>query len=105
MHIGIVHYAAPPVVGGVELTIFHHARVLTALGHQVTVVAGQGAMFLPQVDYRAEPLVGSRSEAILKASHTLSQGHKPANFETLVTQTQTALLNHLAGCDVIIGHN
>jgi glycosyltransferase involved in cell wall biosynthesis len=105
MHVGIIHYAAPPVVGGVELTIFHHARILTALGHQVTVVAGQGASFLPQVDYYAEPLVGSRSDVISQASRSLSQGRIPANFETLVTQTQTALLNHLACCDVIIGHN
>ncbi|MBI1879751.1 MAG: glycosyltransferase family 4 protein [Chloroflexi bacterium] len=81
MRVGIIHYAAPPIVGGVELTIFHHARILTALGHQVTVVAGQGASFLPQVDYWAEPLVGSRSEAILGASRTLSRGHKPANFD------------------------
>jgi len=43
MHVGIVHYAAPPVVGGVELTIYHHTRVLLAEGHQVTVVAGRGA--------------------------------------------------------------
>ena len=30
LQVGMVHYAAPPIVGGVELTIFHHARVLTA---------------------------------------------------------------------------
>ena len=105
MHIGIIHYAAPPVVGGVELTIFHHARLLTALGHQVTVVAGQGADFLPQVNYCSEPLLGSRHQAILEANRSLSQGYKPANFETLITQTQSALLNHLGHCDVVIGHN
>jgi glycosyltransferase involved in cell wall biosynthesis len=105
MHIGIIHYAAPPVVGGVELTIFHHARILTALGHQVTVVAGQGDSFLPGVLYRAEPLAGSRSEAIVATGRILATGQQPANFESLVSQTQIALLAHLGLCDVVIGHN
>jgi glycosyltransferase involved in cell wall biosynthesis len=105
MHVGIVHYASPPVIGGVELTIFHHARVLAALGHQVTVVSGQGAVFLPQVSYHAEPLTGSRSQVILQASHTLAAGCHPDNFEALVGQTQAALLRNLDHCDVVIGHN
>ncbi|MBE7554047.1 MAG: glycosyltransferase family 4 protein [Anaerolineales bacterium] len=105
MHIGIVHYAAPPVVGGVELTIFHHARILAGLGHQVTVVAGQGDSFLPGVLYQAEPLVGSRSKAIAAAGRILAAGEQPANFESLVSQTQMALLTHLGPCDVVIGHN
>ncbi len=105
MHIGIIHYAAPPVVGGVELTIFHHARTLTALEHQVTILAGQGDSVLPQVAYREEPLVGSRSEAILEVSRVLAKGQIPTNFESLVAQTRAALLAHLGDCAVIIGHN
>ncbi|MDX1524238.1 MAG: hypothetical protein R3264_21590, partial [Anaerolineae bacterium] len=100
MHIGIIHYAAPPVVGGVELTIFHHARTLTALGHQVTVVAGQGDAVLPQVTYRDEPLTGSRTETILAVSQALAQGQIPANFEALTAHTKEALLTHLGHCDV-----
>ena len=105
MHVGIIHYAAPPIVGGVELTIFHHARVLTGLGHQVTVVAGRGAAFLPQVTYHSEPLAGSSGQMILEAGRILAQGQLPPNFEALVRQTQTALLRHLEACDVVIGHN
>lgn len=105
MHIGIVHYAAPPVVGGVELTIYHHARVLTSLGHQVTVVAGQGASVQPGVTFQAEPLAGSRSEPISTANELLASGTIPDNFETLVDQTQAALLHHVDHCDVVIGHN
>lgn len=105
MHIGIIHYAAPPIVGGVELTIFHHARILIALGHQVTVVAGQGGAFLPQVSYHQEPLAGSRSQAVLAAGRALAKGDKPANFEDLVSQTQSVLMARLGQCDVVIGHN
>lgn len=105
MHVGIVHYAAPPVVGGVELTIYHHARILSALGHRVTVVAGQGAPVQPGVTFIAEPLAGSRGSAISVVNKSLAKGRIPANFEHLVNQTQTALLAHLGQCDVAIGHN
>lgn len=105
MKIGIIHYAAPPVVGGVELTIYHHARVLTDLGHQVTIVAGVGDAVLPGVRYQAEPLAGSRDKTILAMGEQLATGHIPADFEALVSRTQTALLTHFADCDVIIGHN
>lgn len=105
MHVGILHYAAPPVVGGVELTIFHHARVLTALGHQVTVVAGKGDAVQPGVTYHDEPLAGSRHEAIIQVGQQLASGTVPTEFEALVSQTKAALQSHLAGCDVVIGHN
>lgn len=105
MHVGIIHYAAPPVVGGVELTIFHHARVLTALGHQVTVVAGQGDAVQPGVNFIREPLAGSRGETLADISRALAAGQVPPNFEALAQQTAEALLAHFAACDVIIGHN
>lgn len=105
MHIGIIHYAAPPVVGGVELTIYHHARVLTAMGHQVTVVAGQGDAVQPGVTYRNEPLAGSRGQLIGAVNRALAAGQVPANFEELVNRTRAALLSHLGHCDAVIGHN
>lgn len=105
MHVGIVHYAAPPGVGGVELTMYHHARLLTSLGHQVTIVAGQGEPVQPGVTFRQEPLATSRGELITELNAQLNAGLIPANFEALVSQIQTALPNHLRGCDVVIGHN
>jgi glycosyltransferase involved in cell wall biosynthesis len=105
MHVGIVHYAAPPLVGGVELTILHHARILTALGHQVTVVAGRGAPFLPGVTYGDVPLAGSSHPDILAAAQSLAAGVIPANFTTLVNILQAELLAWLQPCDVVIGHN
>ena len=105
MHIGIIHYAAPPVVGGVELTIYHHARILTTLGHRVTVVAGRGDSVQPGVTYRAEPLAGSGGEIIGTMNKPLATGQVPVDFEALVEQTKAALLTHLGDCDVVIGHN
>ncbi|MBN1218690.1 MAG: glycosyltransferase family 4 protein [Anaerolineae bacterium] len=105
MHVGIIHYAAPPIVGGVELTIFHHARTLTVLGHQVTIAAGLGDAVVPGVNYRQEALFGSRHPAIMEVGRALADGNIPANFGDLVTQTKQALLKSIGNCDVVIGHN
>lgn len=40
--VAILHYAAPPIVGSVESTIYHHARVLAQAGYDVGVIAGRG---------------------------------------------------------------
>lgn len=40
MRIAIVHYSAPPVIGGVERIIAEQARALTARGHEVMIVCG-----------------------------------------------------------------
>lgn len=105
MHIGIIHFAAPPIVGGVELTMFHHARILTALEHQVTIAAGLGDAVLPQAAYRQVPLFGSRSPAVMEAGRALAKGQIPPDFNALVAQTRQALLDCFGHCDVVIGHN
>ncbi len=40
MRIAIVHYSAPPIIGGVERIVAEQARVLARHGHDVTVVCG-----------------------------------------------------------------
>ena len=105
MRVGIVHYAAPPVVGGVEQTIYHHARNLVQLGHQVTIVAGRGDAAVPGVRFVSDPLVGSRGQVLEPINRKLALGDVPSIFESLVNQTCAALLTHLGDYDVIIGHN
>ena len=40
MRIALVHYTAPPVIGGVERIVAEQARVLAKHGHEVTVICG-----------------------------------------------------------------
>jgi hypothetical protein len=42
LNITLLHFAAPPVVGGVERVLAEHARLMVEAGHGVTVVAGRG---------------------------------------------------------------
>ena len=105
MRIGMVHYAGPPFVGGVELTIFHHARILLALGHEVVVVAGRGEACLPGMVFHHVPQVGSRGARIEALNAALARGDIPDDFEPLVAEIREALRTTLHGCDVVIGHN
>ena len=65
MKIAILHYASPPVVGGVESTIAYHARGLANLGHAVLVLSGDGAVFDLRIETQVHPLLGSRDARIL----------------------------------------
>nr|WP_290668122.1 glycosyltransferase family 4 protein [Ardenticatena sp.] len=105
MRIGMVHYAGPPLVGGVELTMYHHARVLLTLGHEVVVVAGRGEACVPGMVFHQVPQVGSRGARIEAINATLARGEIPDTFEPLVAEIRAALLDALGACDVVIGHN
>ena len=43
MTIALVHYAAAPIIGGVERIIDEHARLLSRHGHRVTILCQRGA--------------------------------------------------------------
>jgi len=40
--IALIHHSAPPIVGGVESVIGHHARLMADAGHDVRIVAARG---------------------------------------------------------------
>jgi mannosylglucosylglycerate synthase len=42
LKIALVHYAAAPIIGGVERVMEEHARLFAAHGHEVTIFAGRG---------------------------------------------------------------
>ena len=65
MKIALLHYSVPPIVGGVESVIAHHARLMSADGHSVRLIAARGeALFLPEVIARVlnRPFAEKRSE-------------------------------------------
>lgn len=103
--ISILHYTAPPVVGGVESVIAHHARLLAAAGHQVRVIGGRGGEHFTQIQFYYLPLADSRHPDILAAKEALDQGHVPANFERLRQQLGAQLATAVAGTDILIAHN
>jgi glycosyltransferase involved in cell wall biosynthesis len=105
MKIGLLHYAAPPVVGGVEKVIGEHARRLADAGHRVRILAGRGAQTDPRVEFALIPQVDSLHPQVLEIKAELDRGHVPPGFARLVGDLQALLEVHAADLDVLIAHN
>lgn len=103
--IGILHFAVPPAVGGVEATILYHARGLADLGHTVRVIGGAGAPFDPRIETHIDPLFGSKHPDVLHVKAQLDGGEITSAFHDLTQRITAALKQALEGCDVCIAHN
>ena len=103
--VAILHYAGPPIVGGVESTIYHHARGLTEKGYQVEVVAGRGENFHPQVMFHHIPEIDSRNPKVLQINSCLKKGEISEEFENLRGKLVDLMRPILAEMDVCIVHN
>ena len=105
MRIGILHYTAPPIVGGVESVLGHHARLMAEGGHQVRILAGRGKQTDSRVDFIHLPLADSRHPKILSIKAELDRGNVPASFSGLVDEIANSLNNAMQGVETLIAHN
>ncbi|KAB8143105.1 glycosyltransferase [Chloroflexia bacterium SDU3-3] len=103
--IGILHYAGPPVVGGVEITMAAHARWLAAMGHSVRVIAGSGGEGGMGVETWLRPEFSSRGGLIELVNAELARGVRSAAYAALVDRIAGELADALAGLDVLMVHN
>ena len=101
----ILHYAAPPVIGGVEATICHHAVGLAERGYRVKVIAGRGEVFAPGVAFQRIPEVDSTHPDVLAIQRELGEGRVGSGFRSLRGRILVALDEALAESDVCIVHN
>lgn len=105
MNVALLHYAAPPVVGGVEGVIAHQARLFADDGHAVRVVAGRGAQFDPRIPFVHVPLADSRHPDVLRVKAELDRGQRTPAFDALREALFDTLRAALDGVDVLIAHN
>jgi len=105
--VAILHYSAPPVVGGVESVIQAHARLLTEAGYPTNVVAGKGAQesLTQGAAFISVPEMDSQFPAIVEISRETEQGRMPENFETMTARLEENLLPVLHHADIVIVHN
>lgn len=103
--VAILHYTAPPVVGGVEQVIGQHARLIADAGHRVRIVAGRGASRDPRIELVRVPLADTRHPRVLALQAELDRGAMPPSFAAAVATLVGALEAALAGADVVIAHN
>ncbi len=105
MKIALLHYSAPPIVGGVESIIAHHARLMQAGGHQVTIIAGRGNVFDERIPMQILPMIDSRNSIIMDVKSYLDAGKCPPEFDSVRNRIRTSLASILTGCDLLIAHN
>jgi glycosyltransferase involved in cell wall biosynthesis len=103
--VAILHYAGPPIVGGVESTIYHHARLLTGAGYNVDVIAGRGETFHPQITFHLIPEMDSRHPEASDVGQSLARGEIPPSFTSLRERLVNRLRHLLVKADVCIVHN
>ena len=105
--IAILHYSAPPVVGGVEAVILAHAQILRQAGYPVTVIAGRGeAEALPEgVDLILVPEIDSQHAEIARMGVPLENGQVPSDFEAVCARLTETLGPILSSFDHLIVHN
>ncbi len=105
MKIILLHYAAPPVVGGVESVIAHHARLMADAGHEVRIFAGRGDQLDARIRFVSLPLVDSRHPEVLSLKPDLDAGRVPDRFDPLVERIAARLREAIADSDWLIAHN
>jgi glycosyltransferase involved in cell wall biosynthesis len=105
MNIALIHYSAPPVVGGVESVLGQHARLLAGHGHAVRLVAARGSQTDERVPFIRVPLADSRNSELAGLTAELNAGRVPPDFETWVTRVEAELHTALKDVDIVIAHN
>jgi glycosyltransferase involved in cell wall biosynthesis len=105
MNIAILHYSVPPIVGGVEGVIAHHARLMAANGHSVRLIAGRGKALGEKIPLSAIPLADSQHPRVLAVKEQLDQGVVTTEFDSLRDDLVSQLQNDLSDVDILIAHN
>jgi glycosyltransferase involved in cell wall biosynthesis len=103
--VALLHYSAPPIVGGVESVLGHHAHLMADAGHQVQIVAGRGEQTDPRIPFIHLPLADSRHPEVLALKGELDAGHLPTKFNRLADSLTANFNEILDDTDVLIAHN
>jgi glycosyltransferase involved in cell wall biosynthesis len=103
--IAILHFAAPPIIGGVESTIFHHACLLTDAGYEIAIITGRGEPFNPQIKVQIIPELDSRYPLVLDIGKQLANGKISSQFIQLRDELVQKLRSNLHNIEICIVHN
>ncbi|MCJ7537832.1 MAG: glycosyltransferase family 4 protein [Anaerolineales bacterium] len=105
MHISILHYAAPPIVGGVESTIYHHARLLFQAGYKISIYGGRGEAIDDGIPFILIPEIDSRHPSVMRIGEQLAKGEVSEEFYLLRDKLFISLSSSLKHSDILIVHN
>ncbi len=93
MTLTLIHYSAPPIIGGVERVIAEQARHLIRRGYRVRVLCGNEADLGDGIEVIPNPALGANRDAWGDVAVPTSP------------ELQQWLTEHLVGSDVVLVHN
>jgi glycosyltransferase involved in cell wall biosynthesis len=105
MRIILMHFSGPPMIGGVEQTLYYHALMLAELGHDPMLIVGDGGEFDPRIPVEVVPEMYSKHGPVLGAKAGLDQGEVNQTFQTLQQSLEGKLKPLLSKADVCVVHN
>lgn len=105
--VAILHYTAPPIIGGVEAVIQAHTKSFLQAGYPITIIAGRGekTALPPGAEFVLIPEVDSQHPDIEPLSAELEEGRVPAAFEPAVNRLIEALSPVVEQYDHLLVHN
>lgn len=103
--VAILHYSAPPLVGGVEFIIEAHARMLAEFGCETKLIVGEGGHAVSGVTVDLIPEISSGGGDMSEEIGQLLAGKVPKNFNACVKEVEKKLSKSLRNIDVCIMHN
>jgi glycosyltransferase involved in cell wall biosynthesis len=105
--VAILHYSAPPIIGGVEAVIKAHLTEFIHASYSCTVIAGRGhvSAFPQKAKFIEIPEIDSQHPEIIKINQELEAGRVPEYYETLETHLTNRLDPILREFDHLIIHN
>lgn len=103
----ILHYSAPPVVGGVETVILAHSHLLAQAGYRHLVIAGRGSQdAMPaEAEFLSINEMDTSHEGVLELSQELEGGSVPQNFARFTRDLTEQLRPILRPLEWVMVHN
>jgi mannosylglucosylglycerate synthase len=103
----ILHYSAPPTIGGVEAVIYAHAKIFLENGYPIKVIAGRGDQSALPIgtEYTEIPHLDSQHETVLRVNKELAKGIVSESYKALREEIKSLLLQSLIDIDNVIVHN
>jgi glycosyltransferase involved in cell wall biosynthesis len=105
--VALLHYTAPPIIGGVESVLNAHARLFLQAGFEVTVIAGRGteSALADGVQFQLIPELDSLHPRVAAIGAALEQGNVSVDFDAMTTGIAQTLRPVLSRFDHVIVHN
>ncbi len=103
--VAILHYSSYPIIGGVEVVIEAHVRLLTAHGYPVKLIVGEGQSFDASAAVKVIPEMRSLHKIDRRVNEELEKGELSERFAQIRDRLYHELKEELASVDLCIIHN